>query len=237
MEGHHRKFDFHRDTFAFRNELHWEYTVAPDGATTTRWNDPKPAYAHHCFVVARSARQFLFHAQFRPELPRVGEAEYRKLIRAIVSRSAREPGENKIEIPGFEGLRQFSQTHERALKEECGGSWQSYFLRSHWRMVFPVSRANQAAQSARLLQKLKLGEAPIVHVFRFPKVTINHALMVIGSNAHAEGVEFATYDPNLPEKPSALIYSERERTFLLPRNIYWAGGRVDLIEVFREFPY
>jgi hypothetical protein len=34
-----------------------------------------------------------------------------------------------------------------------------------------------------------------------------------------------------------LIYRRAEQTFHLPRNHYWAGGRVDVIEVFRGWIY
>src|SRR5437867_3181176 len=44
-----RHFDFQRDTFAYANELRWEYRNDADGKWTTRWRDPKPAYSQHCF--------------------------------------------------------------------------------------------------------------------------------------------------------------------------------------------
>lgn len=229
-----RKFDFYRDTFAFRNELYWEYLVDDAGKVTTRKVDPPPTYAHRCFVVVRSARQFLFHAEFRPGLAKASEAEYRKSIRQVVSRSASHSSDDdeRIIFPGYNGLREFSQEQERALKANCGGSWQSYFLRSHWRMLLPISRAHQANEAGKLFAKLQSGRLPIVHIVRFPQLTINHALILLEAKPSAEGIEFTTYDPNLPEAPSRLTYHAATRTFLLPRNIYWAGGRVDLYETY-----
>ena len=32
-----------------------------------RPREPKPDYAHRCFVLARAARQFLYHARFDAE--------------------------------------------------------------------------------------------------------------------------------------------------------------------------
>lgn len=234
-----RKFEFFRDTFAFRNELVWQYSVDEQGRVTTKKNDPPPTYAHRCFVVARSARQFLFHADFQPELPRVTEAEYRKRIRRVVGRSPREASveDERIVFPGFAGLREFSQTHEAALKGECGPVWQSYFLRSHWRMVFPISRTHQARESKSLLEKIEKGGVPIAHIVRFPELTINHGIVLFGAREDAEGIDFDVYDPNIPEGPTALRYDARTRTFLLPRNIYWGGGRVDLYETYRGWFY
>ena len=51
-------FQFERDTFAFANELVWEYRFEPGtGAVTTFRNNPPPGYSHRCFVMVRSVRQ------------------------------------------------------------------------------------------------------------------------------------------------------------------------------------
>ncbi len=231
-----RTFDFARDTFAFRNELYWEYRVdEKTGRVSTRKNVPAPSYAHRCFVVARSARQFFFHARFDASLPPCPAETYRGLVRAVVRRSdstASAEGD-RLAIPGFADLRAFSRAHEGLLKENCGGAWQSYFNRGHWRMVFPFSRPHQAREAERLAAGIKRGAAPIIHIVRFPELTINHALLLFGAARHERGIDFALYDPNLPEAPSTLQYSASERTFLLPRNIYWGGGRVDVYETYR----
>src|SRR6266540_2883380 len=53
------------------------------------------------------------------------------------------PREQRIVFPGYPSLRAFSEAQEALLKAELGGAWRCYFLRSHWRMVFPVWRAHQ----------------------------------------------------------------------------------------------
>ncbi len=114
-----RRFDFFRDSFSFRNELVWEYLVdEKTGAVKTRKAIPPPTYAHHCFVVVRAARQFLFHARFEPDLPKKPDGECRRLIREGIRRShyLSGPQENRIPIPGFGGLRDFSTEPEVPLK-------------------------------------------------------------------------------------------------------------------------
>jgi hypothetical protein len=227
------QFDFFRDTFAFRNELHWQYLIdEKTGRVTTRKNDPPPTYAHRCFVVVRSARQFLFHARFAPEKSFVSEAEYAARIRQVVSRPPweRSNASEQIEIPGYAGLREFSQAHERILKDHCGPVWHSYVNRGHWRMLCPFSRKGQARLAGKLTERVDF--LPILHVVRFPQLTINHALMVFGAERTATGIDFQIYDPNLPEGPSMLVFLNRDNTFHLPRNIYWAGGRVDVYETY-----
>src|SRR5216117_274882 len=87
VEAATRSFDFFRDTFSFRNELHWEYLIdEKTGAVTTRKNDPPPNYAHHCFVLVRSAKQFFLHARFDPNQPECPEATYAGKIHEVIKR-------------------------------------------------------------------------------------------------------------------------------------------------------
>src|SRR6266850_229087 len=141
-----RPFVFGEDTFAYRNDLVWVYYHDPvTGEFRHKSREPKPDYTHHCFPVARSARQFFQHARFDSAQPVADEATYRRLIRRVVSTSPRTllPERERIVIPGYTNLFAFSRAQERLLKEECGGAWQSYFQRGHWRMIFPFSGRSQ----------------------------------------------------------------------------------------------
>lgn len=230
-----RKFDFFRDTFAFRNELFWEYLIdEKTGAVTTRKNDPPPTYAHHCFVLVRAAKQFHLHARFDHSRRELSPAEYAKKIREILSRhlAKESPEDDRIIFPGFEGLRQFSAAHEQVLKENLGGAWQSYINRRHWRMICPFPPASIAAEANHLISQIQKGRTPVVHVFRFPQLTINHAVLMFAFEKTSAGVTFQTYDPNLPGAPSSLHYYETDPHFELPRNIYWAGGTVKVYETY-----
>jgi hypothetical protein len=231
-----RRFDFTRDTFAFANELLWEYQF--DAATSKmnfRKREPKPDYAHRCFVLTRAARQFLYHAQFDATQKIADDELYQQLIRQILSRNPRKPSENKIIISGFANLREFSKAKEKLLKSECGGPWRSYVLRSHWRMIFPISREHQQQTATELLSKIKNNFSPIVHLVNFPSLNINHGMIVFDTVETDAEIQFAVYDPNLPQKPSQLIYNRATKTFSLPANAYWAGGELNVIEIFRNW--
>ena len=233
-----RRFEFDRDSFAFANELLWEYRFdSTTGKTTFAPRKPKPDYTHRCFVVARAARQFLYHARFDSDEPVAGEESYRRRIREIVSRNPHTPCEpgREVVIPGYGSLRQFSRARERLLKSECGGAWQSYVLRSHWRMVFPISRRHQARTAENLAAAIRRSVAPIVHLVRFPSLSINHGMVVFGAAETVEGWRFDAYDPNETGKPTLLSFHAATRTFLLPANRYWAGGRADVIEIYRSW--
>jgi hypothetical protein len=230
-----RPFLFDRDTFTFANELVWQYRFDPlTGAMTTFRNDPPPTYFHRCFVMARSVRQFFCHARFDPGLPVAEDQTYRRLIREVVSRSPRKcsPEREKIVIPGYDCLRAFSRAKESLLKAECGGPWESYFVRSHWRMVAPVSRRHQERMAQQLKQAFRERLAPVVHLFRFPRITINHGIVLFDATESSRDIQFDAYDPNIPDHPVKLIYEQAARTFSFPRAKYWAGGPLNVIEMY-----
>lgn len=231
-----RRFEFARDTFAFANELLWEYQLdAAAGKMNFRKREPKPDYAHHCFVLARAARQFLYHAKFDLEQKISADEIYRQLIGKILSGDPRAPSPNKIVVPGFGSLREFSAARENLLKANCGGAWRSYVLRSHWRMLFPISRPHQECTAMELVAGIKNNFSPIVHLVKFPSLTINHGMILFDATETEKEIQFAAYDPNLPEKPSQLIFHRASKTFSLPANVYWAGGELNVIEIFKNW--
>src|SRR5207245_2291809 len=109
-----RHFIFGQDTFAYANELVWEYHFDDHGKWTHRSREPKSDYTHRCFVVARSAKQFFQNARFDAALPKADAATYRSRIREVVTANARIrlAEEKKIIIPGYANLRAFSQEQE-----------------------------------------------------------------------------------------------------------------------------
>jgi hypothetical protein len=233
-------FQFERDTFAFANELVWEYRFNPQtGAMSISRNRPRPTYVHRCFVLVRSCRQFLYHCQFDAGLPALDAPAYRGIIRKVVARSPRRPSPDteRIVVPGFDGLRRFSQAHETLLKAECGGAWESYVLRSHWRMTFPITRQHQERMARQLVAAFAEKPAPIVHLVRFPQLTINHGVVLFGFIETNDAIRFQAYDPNVPDHPAELTYNRVERTFYFPRNHYWPGGKLNVIEVYCGWPY
>lgn len=230
-----RPFNFQKDTFAYANELVWEYRYDERGKWISRPRRPKPDYTHHCFVVARSARQFFEHARFDPAQPVADAATYRRLVRRVISVSPRRvlPDPQRIVIPGYADLPAFSHAWEGLLKAECGGAWQSYFQRGHWRMIMPLSRHHQEKMALQLANDLKEDRPPVVHLVRFPQLTINHAVVLFDATEDDKKIRFAVYDPNKPEKPSVLTYDRVRRTFDFPANDYFPGGRVDVYEIYR----
>jgi hypothetical protein len=235
-----RRFQFERDTFAFHHELVWKYRFDPDtGAMTTYQADPPPTYYHRCFVMVRATRQFFDHARFAPELPSADDEVYRKLVREVISRNPRRTcaDAGRIVIPGYDGLRSFSQAHEAVLKAGCGAAWESYFLRSHWRMIFRVSGRFQEKMAEKLKRSLAKRSVALVHLFRSPHITINHGIVLYRFAESDSDIEFLAYDPNIPEHPVTLVYEKKRGVFTFAANIYWGGGVLSVMEIFTDFPY
>jgi hypothetical protein len=235
-----RQFCFERDTFAFAHELVWKYHFDPiTGAMTTYKTEPPPTYYHRCFVLVRATRLFFDYARFVPELPSADLETYRTIVHKIIASNPRHKcaDANRIVIPGFDGLRSFSRAHEALLKANCGAAWESYFLRSHWRMIFKVYGRFQEKMAEKLKRSLQQRGVSLVHLFRFPRITINHGIVLFGFTETESQTEFEAYDPNLPEHPVKLVYDKKRCVFTFAPNIYWGGGVLSVMEIFCDFPY
>lgn len=229
-----RRFEFARDSVAFANELKWEYHFTDGGgAPSVERRVPAPRYTHHCFVLVRAVRAFLYHARFDPAAEPADDAGYRRLTRRVLRRDPRRPsGEGeRIMVPGYAGLRELTADREALMKDACGGAWRSYCQRSHWRVIFPVSRAHQRRTAEALLDAAEHDEAPIVHMLQFPSLTINHGMVIFDGARTPTGLRFLAYDPNAPRGPVPLFYDDRTRTFSLPPNRYWPGGELNVFRI------
>jgi hypothetical protein len=224
------------DTVDYENELVWQYIADGNGGLAVRLRESDPEYARHCFVVARTVRQFFGHARFDPEQPSADDETYRQLIRRIVAASPARNGSprERVVIPGYAHLREFSRAHETLLKQESGGWWQSYLQRGNWRMILPFPRWHQGAEAERLVRAIARGEPPIVHVVRFPNITINHALLLFEVERQGEAIRFEAYDPNTPQHPRTLTFDQTTRRFLFPETHYFAGGPVNVYQIYHS---
>jgi len=231
-----RPFDFQKDTFAYANELVWEYHFDPvTGQETHSRREPRPTYYHRCFTVARLARQFFEQVRFDPAQPVANQETYRQLIRQLNRLNPRKElnADQKIVIPGYAGLREFSRAQEALLKAEGGGAWESYWQRGNWRLILPFSRAHQQRIANRLLESTKAQRLVVVHLSTFPSLRMNHAVVVFAAQEDEKYLCFSIYDPNQPQAPTWLNFEQATRTFYFPANLYFAGGRVNVYDVYR----
>jgi hypothetical protein len=205
-----RAFEFERDTFAWPHELVWKYHFDESGAMHVSKSVPPPTYYHRCFVMVRATRQFFYHARFEPDLPPVDASAYQDLIRKVVSCSVRHP---------------------------CGAAWESYFLRSHWRMIFPTPLWYRKWMLNKLKDSLPKRGLTLVHLFRFPRITINHGISLYRFTESEQEIDFEGYDPNIPEHPVHLIFDKQSQQFTFAANRYWGGGELKVFEIYADWPY
>ena len=111
---------FSVDTFAFLNESRSKNPGTPD------------LYANWCFVMVRAVTQFHRFARFDGAAPRLGSGECTIRVRRITSRApwrAPLPPDDRIVIPGYASLFEFSQGEETAFKAGLGGRFCVYDYR------------------------------------------------------------------------------------------------------------
>jgi hypothetical protein len=104
-------------------------------------------------------------------------------------------------------------------------------------MIFPFSRRHQERVAEELQEQLQNRGAVVVHLVRFPQLSINHAVLIFGAKTSGQYVEFNTYDPNEPEHAVTISYDRVTRRFNLPANAYFPGGRVDVYPIYDRWPY
>ena len=228
-----RRFTYATDTFAFINESHWRYVTDPTTGTRV-WSEQPVYFALHCAGVVRAARQFLVQARFDPTGAPVDDATALRLAREVFARSARSTVATQppIVIPGYAGLRDFSAAHEQVLKDEMLGDWQSVLPRGDWRIVVPPSPADQARTADALYREVRAGTPAVVRVFRFPVMTINHAVLLYEAAERDGDVEFTAYDPNDVAGPITVRFDRVAGTFLFPPRDYFDGGPVKVYEIY-----
>jgi hypothetical protein len=66
---------------------------------------------------------------------------------------------------------------------------------------------------------------------------MNHTVLIYEAKVTETGILFTTYDPNQSEKPSSLLYDRAKRTFLLTACSYFAGGPIDVYEIYHKWDY
>ena len=57
-------------------------------------------------------------------------------------------------------------------------------------------------------------------------------MVIFDAKKTKDKIEFLTYDPNAPDQPTTITYDRATRTFNLPANKYFPGGKINVYEVY-----
>jgi hypothetical protein len=201
-------FSFATDTFAFPNDIWARNPDAPD------------LYAHYCFVLARSLRQFFAFARFDPSAPRIGYDAYAERIRAIVARppwEAPSPPEARVVIPGYPNLRAFSRAEEQAVKASLGSRFWTWVNWTNWRVIFPVTAGHQAGVAREIMDEVGHGRLVQLLVTNWPKPELNHTVVAYEFREDTAEIEFLVWDPNDPASPGRVTFDRQRNRFRATR--------------------
>lgn len=216
-------FVFTADTFAFPNEIR------------ARHPDVDDLYANYCFVLARGVRQFQQFARFDAARPKLDHAGYVALVRRVAARAPWEPAlpsAERVLIPGYADLREFSRTEESAVKEGLGGRFWTMVHWTNWRVGFVVTRAHQENVAREIVEELRAGRLVQLLITNWPKPELNHTVVAFAAHDTGAGIDFSVSDPNDPSKPGVLTWRRATGRF-------WATHVYDTepgdIRVFRMY--
>jgi hypothetical protein len=215
---------FGEDTLAFANESRSKNRGKPD------------LYANWCFVMVRAVRQFHLFARFDPQAPRLTPAEYTERVRQVTARPpwhAPLPADDRVLIPGYASLYEFSRHQTAAVKAGLSGRFWSWIHWTNWRVALPVPRAQQERVARETLVELQAGRPVQWLVTNLPTIELNHTVLVYDYRVTPDGsVEFVVYDPNDPHAPGLVRWDAADRRFWATRLF---DTRVGPIRAFRMY--
>jgi hypothetical protein len=193
------------DTFAFPNESRSKNAGRPD------------LYANYCFVMARGVVQFHRFARFDPATPRLSPEDYAERVRQVVARPPWYeplPAAERVVIPGYASLHEFSRAEEAAVKAGLGGRLWTLVHWTNWRVALPVPAAQQERVAREALAELRAGRAVQFLVTNLPRWELNHTVVAYEYRVGGDGaVQFVVYDPNDPLAPGLIAFEPRPRRF------------------------
>lgn len=201
-------FDFARDTFAFPNDIRSRNPDKPD------------LYANYCFVLARGLRQFFAAARFEPGAPRLEPEAYVALVRRVREYPAWGPplpDAERVVIPGYASLREFSAAQEPAVKEGLGGRFWTLVHWTNWRVTFPVTGAHQETVAREVVEELRAGRLVQLLVTNWPTPELNHTVVAFAYRPVDAGVDLTVWDPNDPAEAGLITFEQGPRRFWATR--------------------
>jgi len=231
-----RFFSFATDRFAFANETVWNYVGGEVAAQDDR--EPARRYTHHCFVMVRAALQFLKFARFHPGGEPLAHDELARRIKQVCVRPVWMPPlprETKIVFPGFANLREISASAAGLFQDNIGAAWPIYFRPGNFPICIPVSPKGKAKLNDQMLRDLEMGYPTPLWIYNFPKLDINHTVLVYQATREQGRIRYQVYDPNFADEPKELQFDLTTQTFNFESTFYFKGGSVTPRAVYRGF--
>jgi hypothetical protein len=241
--AHARPFRFDRDTLAFTNMTVFEYSGGH--VQSTRAKEPpgkQRRYTRRCFIMSRASLQFYKFARFAPGQAAPNDAELARRVREVCHMNPWKPElpENqRIVFPGYRDLRALSKARGRVLQDNLGLGWPTYVRVGNYRMFFRCYDRGYQAQTHRILaETMDRHGFFVAYLSDFPHLKINHSVLVYGRKKSRRGSDlehFITYDPNHPDGPRELTWSNSKREFSFQKDEEFAGGSTNVFQVYGKW--
>jgi hypothetical protein len=132
---------------------------------------------------------------------------------AVPARVAALPLDDRMVVPGYANLREFSRDEESAVKEGLGGAFWTWVHWTNWRVMLSVDGSHQEGVAHEILDGLRAGRLVQLLVTNWPKPELNHTVIVYESRPFDGGVEFIVWDPNNPDGPGIMTWEASARRF------------------------
>lgn len=230
------QFDFKRDTYSFANMTVFEYQAGVPhmrhGAEAKR-----DRYTRRCFVMSRTAMQFKKNARFDPHAPPINDAELSARIRLVTHHATWKPAlpENQRIVFPYRDLRAMSVANARLMQETIGHGWPTYWRPGNWRVLFITNRNYQQQTHVNLNAALDRDDFFVAYLTTLPRhFTINHAVLIYARQpAKSDGLDhYLVYDPNHPEGPRELTWSDQQQSFAYQKDWDFVGGNIQVFQIY-----
>ncbi len=140
---------------------------------------------------------------------------------------------------GTASLRDLSKSRALVLQQNIGLGWPTYVRIGNYRMFFLCYDRGYQTKTHRVLNEVMNKRGLFVaYLADFPRLKINHSVLVYGKKTAAPGSDlehYITYDPNHPDGPRELTWSNSKREFSFQKDQEFPGGFTNVFQVYGKW--
>ena len=234
-------FCFDRDTASFANSTVFEYREGHPHLLRQREKGEPKRYTRRCFVLCRTTMQFQKFARFNPHAPALDDKALADRIRRVTRRAAWGkplPVDQRVVFPGYPNLRAMSKARREVVRANIGLGWPTYFRPGNFRMLIVHDSNYHKETHTNLDAALARGELFVAFLTTYPRLSINHAVLVYKRNpvSQNDGIErYLVYDPNHPESPRELTWSQSTLSFSYQKDWDFIGGFIRVYQIYGKW--
>ena len=230
---------FKEDTVGFANMTVFEYQ---NGIATLRRGESakQKRYTRRCFVLSRTTLQFKKFARFDPHAPPLNDEDLAKRIRQVTRRAAWHdtlPEDQRVVFPGYKNFRELSTKRGYIVQRNIGYGWPTYWRIGNGRSLLIQGVGYQEKTHENLNAILNRGDMFVAFLTTLPHLRINHAVLIYAKKPgkSADLDRYLVYDPNHPEGPRELTWSQRERSFAYQKDWDFVGGNLRVYQIYGKW--